>query len=226
MTAARWTALALALVGCSPAKPGAEVRVEPPGDNSCIGVVGFVATLTGVATTSYTSMRRLPVLEAGQCRLDSPIVVGDVDVGSQLSLTVYGYDSLRSPLVKGDARLGSIDAPGAAAIPLASVWSDPYPVLVVDRSSVAGFTSLADVTRIDIATVAQKTTVLSVAVDAEARPFFVATEPGAFAITTKTLTDGEDVTVTLTTASAAISDRFTLSNQGVYWALGPGKGKP
>jgi hypothetical protein len=146
-----------AAAGCGSSSPSVSLHVDPPGDNSCIGVAGFVVTIKpfGRDRVIQSLPNPSPILSREACRLPHAVTAPDVDVDLAIDVTVDGYDSLQRLRVTGSQQIPSLDDPGNRHLVLAAAGDTTAGILVVDRSSALSGQSLADVTDIQISAKSQ-----------------------------------------------------------------------
>jgi hypothetical protein len=220
-----WVLVIAGAARCGSSGPSVTLQVDPPSDNSCIGVAGFVVTIKPAGRDAVvTSLPNpSPILSKATCRLPQPVSVENIDVGLPIDVTVVGYDSLQQLRITGSVKIPSLDSPGGQHLALAAAGDTTAAILVVDRSAALGSMPLADVKDIQISAKSQncanansdiiaKTSVLQA-------PFFAASPTGAFAAPAAGMAAGSTIFVclyfdALTAQSASYS--VSRSPDG-YW---------
>ena len=176
--------VAASVAACGHAKPSVTLPVDPPGDDSCIGVAGFIVTVkpVGKAPIAQILPNRSPVLSRDACRLPYAALADDIDLDAPIDVTIEGYDSIEQQRVTGTARIPSLDAPGNQRLQLAAATqAGSMSVIVIDRTMALAGRSLAEVTQFEVTTKTNGPVIGPVQIN-EATPFFAVGEPGAFAL--------------------------------------------
>jgi hypothetical protein len=213
------------LTSCSPKKPSLTIAVDPPMmDNSCIGVVAWEVKISSASgsTTSITAHNG-PVLAPEQCRLEAPVSSDEIDLDTNVSVTINGYDSARELLVTGTKGIASIRSGENTRIQLAKVGTLPT-ILVLHLDDLLGPITRAEVQKLTIEPFPKRNEgpYLEVTLTPAIEPYFAATEPGAFAIrlppSTPPLLDGDQLTITFNEASSTpLANRLPVVNRGFYF---------
>jgi hypothetical protein len=225
-------ALVTAAAACWHKSPSITLPVDPPIDNSCIGVAGFVVTIRPVGHNPVIQSlpNPSPVLSRDACRLPYDVSAPDIDVAVPIDVTVDGYDSVQRLRVTGTLRIPSLDDPGDRHLTLAAAGDTSAGILVLDRTAALVGHSLADVTDIQISAKSQNcananSDIVS-QISVTTAPFFTASPTGAFAAPRSaiaTLTTGSTVFVCLYFGTAAVQGTpYTVSVVADgYWRADP-----
>lgn len=216
----------LLIASCSsePASDTVRVRISPAPDGSCIGVSGFEIEITVGSgdPVRTTSMRSRPVLSSGDCDLQIPFSLADVDLDSPVLVVLRGYDGARRQRVQGLLQISQLRDAGDQTIVLKSIDSAPLQVVAIDRTGLLEGKSLETVSSFEIARQAGATFSVDVAY---AGPWFRVGEPWAAALSppfSPPLTDGEELTVKAALDKGApVSTRFVLQDKGSYFLAAP-----
>lgn len=188
---------AMLVIACGPEPgPQATLYVDPPTDDSCIGVVGFDVTLAprGQAPARKRLIRTAPVLAPENCKLPEAASLGDLAPDTPVTVTVTGYDSWASARVSGSAEVSSLRGE-PVRLKLARTLPILPTVLVFYRNRLLENASASEVKTMTVATQMGSKTLL--VVDRSMAPEFFDPEPGAFGIPTLE-PDGKATTTTLT----------------------------
>jgi hypothetical protein len=217
------SAAALALAACgAESGPRATLYVEPPQDDSCIGVVGFDVTISPAGHEAVTRRlrRSAPVLEVENCQLPDSLFLEDLNPDAPITVTVAGYDATGA-----SARVsGRTDIPGLRGDPARLSLEKTAPtlptVLVIYRNRLLDNVPWSTVKTMTIATQMGSKTLLTV--DRDIAKEFFDLEPGAFGIPTlepggKATTSALIVTFT-TTDTTTKNARITVGDwMGTYY---------
>jgi hypothetical protein len=209
--------LLCSVAACGPKGPSMTVYVDPPPDGNCIGVVGYEVHFNSRVSVG---MNPSPSLTFGDC-IVPPISLDDLGVDASLFITVTGYDSAHGEVVKGSARVGSLNAPQPARVALQHVQSTD--VLVIDRAQLLQGAPLADVVEMRVArSPPQGDSLATVSINDTTRPFFLASEPATFVVGVPlSLADHIDVNITMRSGAPIDARRLNVTRPGDYFAAGP-----
>jgi hypothetical protein len=225
--------LVVGAAGCWSRATSVTLPVDPPSDNSCVGVAGFVVTIKPLGRDPV--IRSLPnpspILSKGACRLPQEISMEEIDVDLPIDVTINGYDSLQQLRVTGTLQVPSLDSPGDKHLVLGAAGDTTAGVLVFDRSAALAGRSLADVTDMQVSARSPNCTnpnadiiVKTSVVPAE---FFGTNANGAFATPAAamaTLTPGSTFFVCLyfgTPTAQGVTYAVFPSADGYWWRANP-----
>jgi len=222
----------IAAAGCGPRSLSVTLALDPPADNSCIGVAGFVVTIKPLGRDPVVQAlpNPSPILSKGACRLPQQVSVPDIDVDLPIDVAVDGFDSLQQLRVAGSLRVPSLDSPGEAHLVLGAAGDTTAGILVVDRSAALLDLPLAQVTAIQISSKSPNCSNQNADIiprtSVQSAEFFDASATGAFAAPTAalaTLTDGTTVFVCLYFAAPTAQGATYRVSQatGGYWQANP-----
>ena len=192
------SAAPLAIVACGPEPgPQATIYVDPPTDESCIGVIGFVVTLSpaGQAPKKIRLTRSAPVLTPENCKLPETASLGDLAPDTPVTVTVTGYDSTGAlARVSGSAEISNLRGE-PVRLKLARTMLTLPTILVFYRNRLLENVPASEVKTMTLATQMSSKTLL--VVDRGVAQEFFDPEPGAFGIPTLE-PDGKATTTPLT----------------------------
>ncbi|MET0594335.1 MAG: hypothetical protein ABW133_16655 [Polyangiaceae bacterium] len=191
-------AAALAIVACgSEPGPQSTLYVDPPTDDSCIGVIGFEVKISpaGQEPTTRRLIRSAPVLAQENCKLPETATLGELALDTPVTVTVTGFDSSgASARVAGRAEIPSLRSE-PIHLKLARTLPTLPTVLVFYRNRLLENVPWNAVKTMTIATQMGSKTLLTV--DRGTATEFFEPEPGAFGIS-GLVPGGSETTNTLT----------------------------